>query len=294
MSNTIIYRHWQPGDDDAVLAFLPNTNEDWYRHKFDDLDADEILEPEGIRLAFVGKRVVGHATGEATSLFVEEKIQKFGTVSAVFVALDMRRQGIATGLMRDLHTYFKKRGYCGSILDTGTEEARKLYLKIGYRQVTRELEAKIQPKRDASQLRWRCANTEDLRTLHQLDKEWAKQTFPVRWMPEVPNVDRFNINDYRVLCHGQHIIGYTGWSQPSAFFPHEVINDPIVPNESPMEVVESLQAAIATPLIWDTCEGSRYEKPLRSLGYSLNPTPRVTMVIFFGSEIDLTKYWRSS
>ena len=48
MRNTIVYRHWQPGADDAVLAFRPNTNEDWFRPKFDDGD----LEPEGIRLAF--------------------------------------------------------------------------------------------------------------------------------------------------------------------------------------------------------------------------------------------------
>ena len=43
MHSPIIYRHWQPGDDNAVLALLPSTNEDWFRHKFDDED----LEPEG-------------------------------------------------------------------------------------------------------------------------------------------------------------------------------------------------------------------------------------------------------
>jgi len=48
MDNPIVYRHWQPGDDAAVLVFRPNTNKDWFRHKFD----DENLEPEGIRLAF--------------------------------------------------------------------------------------------------------------------------------------------------------------------------------------------------------------------------------------------------
>ena len=104
MSNTIIYRHWQPGDDDAVLSFLPNTNEDWFRHKFNDLD--DSLKPEGIRLAFLGERCVGHAMGESTSLFIEEKIQKFGTVSAVFVAPDMRRHGIATTLIQEMHHVF--------------------------------------------------------------------------------------------------------------------------------------------------------------------------------------------
>ncbi len=292
MNNTIIYRHWQPGDDDAVLAFLPNTNEDWYRRKFDDFDED--LEPEGICLAFVNERVVGHAIGQSTSLFVEEKGQEFGTVSAVFVAPDFQRQGIATGLMRDLHIYFEKKGYRGSILETSNKAARQLYLKIGYQQTTRELRTELQPKRGASELRWMNANTKYLRTLHQLDKDWAKQTFPVRWISEDPNVDHANISHYRVLSRGKHIIGYAEWSQPSVLFPHGQICDPIVPNKSPMEVVESLQAAISNPLVWNTCEGSKYEKTLRSLGYSLNPMPCFTMLLSFNSKIDLTQYWRSS
>ena len=72
MRNTIVYRHWQPGDDDAVLAFRP-VNEDWFRHKFD----DENLEPEGIRLAFLNERVVGHVMGERTTLCIEGKVQEF-------------------------------------------------------------------------------------------------------------------------------------------------------------------------------------------------------------------------
>ena len=131
MRNTIVYRYWQPGDDDAVLAFLPNTNEDWFRHKFDDED----IEPEGIRLAFFHERVVGHAMGEPVSLFIEEKTKKFGQVSAVFVAPDMRRQGIATRLMQEMHIYFEAKGYQGSILETnGTEAAHKLYQKVGYQE----------------------------------------------------------------------------------------------------------------------------------------------------------------
>ncbi len=38
MQNTITYRHWQPGDDDAVLELLvPSeqlSSEDSYRNKF--------------------------------------------------------------------------------------------------------------------------------------------------------------------------------------------------------------------------------------------------------------------
>jgi len=130
MDNPIVYRYWQPGDDDAVLAFRPNTNEDWFRHKFDDGD----LEPEGIRLAFLNERVVGHAMGEPISFFIGEKTQKFGTITDVFVARDMRRQGIATRLMQEMHTYFERKGYRESILDPDTEAARRLYQKLGYQE----------------------------------------------------------------------------------------------------------------------------------------------------------------
>ncbi|MCE2415370.1 GNAT family N-acetyltransferase [Candidatus Poribacteria bacterium] len=132
MHNTIIYRYWQPGDDDAILAFRPNINENWFRHKFDDED----LEPEGIRLAFLGERLVGHVMGERTTLCIEGKVQKFGEVTDVFVAPDMRRQGIATRLMQEGHAYFERKGYRGSILDPDTEASRQLYQKLGYQEVT--------------------------------------------------------------------------------------------------------------------------------------------------------------
>ena len=128
--NTIVYRPWQPGDDDAVLAFRPNTNENWFRHKFDDED----LEPEGIRLAFLGKRVVGHVMGERTTLYIEGKVQEFGEVMDVFVAPDLRRQGIATRLMQEVHTYFERKGYRGSILDPA-ESARRLYQNLDIRRL---------------------------------------------------------------------------------------------------------------------------------------------------------------
>ena len=214
MNDTIIYRHWEPGDDDAVLKFLPNTNPDWFRNKFDEPNND--LEPEGIRLAFFGERVVGHAMGESTSIFIEEKLQKFGTVSGVFVAPDIRRQGIATNLMRDMHTYFEKKGYRGSILETDNDEARQLYLKIGYQQVTRELQALLQPERTDSQLILTDTTLEDLSALHQLNKNWARQNFPVGWAPDDMAIDPDNMNDARVLrCDGTLSVTCIGMNHPS-------------------------------------------------------------------------------
>ena len=106
MHRAITYRHWQPGDDDAVLKLLvpaEQYSENYYRKKFN----SPSLEPEGIRLALVGERVIGHVLGSRASLFLEGRIQDLGLVTSVFVAPDMRRQGIATRLMRDLNIYFK-------------------------------------------------------------------------------------------------------------------------------------------------------------------------------------------
>ncbi len=48
MRNTITYRHWQPGDDDAVWELLStgpfNISRNYYQKKFN----DGYLEPEGV------------------------------------------------------------------------------------------------------------------------------------------------------------------------------------------------------------------------------------------------------
>ena len=292
MRNTLIYRHWQPGDDDAVLAFRPNTNKAWYRQKFDDPDVEN-FEPEGIHLALVNERVVGQAMGLPISLFIEERVQEFGQVSDVFVASDMRRQGIATHLMQEMHAYFKGKGYHGSILVTNTEEARRLYQKVGYREVTRVLQTRLLPNPDVSQLRWTGTCVEDLRVLHQLDRRWTRQNFRVWWEPGSVKVNQSNLDEYRVLrCRGD-IVGYAEWSEPSERYPDGLICDPIVPDVDPEEVIKSIQAVIPTPLAWETCAGSRYENPLRLGGCSLEQTLDVTMLLFFGQQIDVTQQFRT-
>ena len=66
MNNKIIYRHWQPGDDDAVLELLlpaEQVDENIYRNKD--------IEAEGIRLALINERVVGHVWGEPCSFLLK-------------------------------------------------------------------------------------------------------------------------------------------------------------------------------------------------------------------------------
>ena len=293
MNDKIIYRHWQPGDDDAVLELLlpaERVNEGIYRNKFE----GSHIEAEGIHLAFVNERVVGHVWGEPWSFFIEDKLQKFGIVGAVFVDPDMRRQGIATRLMQELHEYFEKKGYRGSILDTDEKETIRLYQKVGYQKFTQDLRTELPPNPNESQFKWTQTNLKDLNTFPQLDEKWARHNFPVSYDWQSMKVHKYNMSGYRVLRHGQNIVGYARWDEPSEYHPHGLIRDPIVPDEDPMEVIASVQAAVPTPRMWQTAEGSRYESQLRSLGYLLEPMETVWMLLSFDQEIDLTGYHRTA
>jgi GNAT superfamily N-acetyltransferase len=293
MGTTITYRHWQPGDDDAVLELFLQDEQfgitrDYYEKKF---DGD--LEPEGVRLALVGERVVGHVFGSQTYLFIEGRSQDFGMVTVMYVAPDMRRQGIATRLMQELNPYLGRKGYRGSILYVETAEAYQLYWKVGYQEVTRELRTQLSPRPNSSLLKWTEVNPEEFDILHQLKKRWASQNFPVYWNGQYPEVHQYNIKQYRALRRKAHIVGYAKWDEPSEHRPQGLIWDPMVPDEDPMEVITSVQAAIPAPRAWQTAEGSRYEDPLRALGYALEPTEWVDMLLPLGTGIDWTKLART-
>ena len=302
MHHKIIYRHWQPGDDDAVLELLgpaEQVDEDSYRTKFEDWHVD--IEAELIRLALFNDRVVGHVLGEPIPLCIEGKIQVFGRVSHVFVDPDMRQQGIATHLMHELHSHFKRKGYRGSILDTDEEAAIRLYQKVGYQLLTRDLRTQLPRNPGSSQLKWTEVDQQDLGVFPQLDERWARHNFPVEWVQQnivkvrrFIKVHRYNMSGYRVLRQGQNIVGYARWDEPSEYRPHGLIRDPIVPDMDPMEVITSVQTAIPTTRTWEAAEGGRYEAPLRSLGCKLEPTTWVMMLSSFGQEIDLTGYHRTA
>ena len=293
MGTTITYRHWQPGDDDAVLELFLQDKQfgitrDYYEKKF-----DGYLEPEGVRLALVGERVVGHVFGSQTYLFIEGRSQDFGMVTVMYVAPDMRRQGIATRLMQDLNAYFARKGYRGAILYVETAEAYQLYWKVGYQEVTRELQTQLSPRPNSSLLKWTEVNPEEFDILHQLKKRWARQNFPVYWNGQYPEVHQYNIKQYRALRRGANVVGYAKWDEPSEHRPQGLIWDPMVPDEDPMEVITSVQAAIPAPRMWQTAEGSRYEDPLRALGYTLQPTEWVDMLLPIGPGIDWTRLART-
>ncbi len=293
MRHKIIYRHWQPGDDDAVLALLLPTeqvDENIYRNKFE----GSCIEPEGIRLALVNERVVGHVWGESCSFFIEDECQRFLIMGAVFVAQDIRRQGVATRLMQELHAHFQTKGYRGSILDVDTEEAIRLYQKVGYQQFTQDLQTQIPPNPNASPFKWTQTNLKDLNAFPELNERWGRQNFPTNCDPKSIKVHPYNMSGYRVLRHDHNIVGYARWEGPSAYYPDGLIRDPVVPDMDPMEIITSVQAAIPTTRTWAAAKSGRYEEPLRACGCTLDPTTTVIMLSSFGQEIDLTGYHRTA
>ncbi len=293
MRHKIIYRHWQPGDDDAILELLlpaEQVDENFYRNKFEDSD----VEAEGIRLALVNERVIGHVWGEPCSFFIEDKCQRFVTVGSVFVAQDMRRQGVATRLMQELHAHFQRRDYRGSILDVDTEEAIRLYRKVGYQKLTQDIQTQILPNPNASPFKWTQTNLKDLSAFPELNEKWGKQNFPTDCDPKSIKVHQYNMNGYRVLRHHHNIVGYARWEEPSEYYPDGLIRDPIVPDVDPMEVITSVQAAIPTSRTWEAAQEGRYEEPLRAYGCTFEPTTTVIMLLSFGQEIDLTGYHRTA
>ena len=60
--------------------------------------------------------------------------------------------------MQELHAHFQKAGYRGSILDVDTEEAIRLYQKVGYQKFTQELQTQLLPNSNVSQLKWTEVN----------------------------------------------------------------------------------------------------------------------------------------
>ena len=155
------------------------------------------------------------------------------------------------------------------------------------------MRTELLPRPNSSHLKWTEVTPEDFDVLHQIKKRWANQNFPVYWNDRYPEVHRYNIKQYRVLRRGANVVGYAKWDEPSVHRPQGLIQDPMVPDEDPMEVAISVQAAISTPLAWQTAVSSRYEDPLHSLGYTLEPTAWVDMLFSIGTGIDWTKLTRT-
>ena len=192
--------------------------------------------------------------------------------------------------MQELHAYFQKKGYRGSILETDEKEAIRLYQKVGYQKLTQCIQTQIPSTPNASQFKWTPTNLKDLSAFPELDERWGRQTFPTDCDPKRIKVHQYNMSGYRVLRHNHNIVGYARWEEASEHYPHGVIQDPIVPDEPPMEVIASVRAAIRKQRLWKTAEGSRYESVLRSQGYRFESMKTVLMLLSLGRKLDLTRY----
>lgn len=256
-------------------------DENYYRGKF---DVYSQLEPEGIRLAITEGKVVGHALGMPRPFFAEGQVQRFGRCEWVIVASEMRRRGIGRQLMEQLFCYFNHIGCRGVSLATYKHTiAHIMYLKMGFREITAGAHTLLPPSEDTSDIEITPAASADKEILLKLREQWAKQTFPVWW--GIDNI--YPMSQYRVFRRGKKKCGYARWTEPSEKLPTGRIRDPVAPNESPITVIQAVRAAISSPIQWQSSRGSRYEKPLQSLGCTFEYTDWVEMLRPIGTEINL-------
>jgi ribosomal protein S18 acetylase RimI-like enzyme len=144
----ITVRELRPEDDLAtVLALCRDFFAEYESHHEEFFDTDNLSDADisgrflqslesdnsATIIALVDNEIVGYA-----SLAVREqprfyKIKRVGSISALMVAKDYRRQGIATRLLEESRTYFRSHGikYFTFYTAVANRAALRLYEKIG-------------------------------------------------------------------------------------------------------------------------------------------------------------------
>jgi ribosomal protein S18 acetylase RimI-like enzyme len=117
----------------------------------EDIEGFHSANPEFFFVAEFNKRIVGFAYGREsnppTAVLDEWKSRKVASVEMLAVDEDCRRHGIATSLLTELFTEFKRNEFDLVTLSVPAPEkaARKMYGKMGF-----ELRAQFLSKRIAS------------------------------------------------------------------------------------------------------------------------------------------------
>jgi predicted N-acetyltransferase YhbS len=180
MGSLVTYRHWQPGDDEQILALLL-AQAGWitrkgYLAKFD----DPLLEPQGVHLALSGDQVVGHVMTCRRPVFMEGRPQLIGGVGQMIVDEHMRGMGIGRMLVERALDYLTIKRCRAVSLHTnrGLERAMKFYAAAGFRvwveQVVHVLETRDSVEKSTIALR--SITPEEAMPVR---REWARSHFPV-------------------------------------------------------------------------------------------------------------------
>ena len=144
----ITVREMQPDDDiSAVLALCREFFAEYESHHEEFFDIDNLSEAdisgrftESLKagdsatiIALVDDKIVGYASVAVREQPRFYKIKKVGAISALMVAKEYRRRGIATRIMAEAKAWFRRSGikYYTFYTAVANHAAVKLYEKIG-------------------------------------------------------------------------------------------------------------------------------------------------------------------
>ncbi|MFH2037658.1 MAG: GNAT family N-acetyltransferase [Candidatus Zixiibacteriota bacterium] len=145
----ISIRELRPDDDlNQVLTLCKDFFAEYEQHHEEFFDTDNLSDDDisgrfiqsmesddsATIIALMDNKIVGYASVVVRDQPRFYKIKKVGAISAIMVAKDFRRQGIATKILTESKNFFGKCGvkYFTFYTSVANKEALKLYEKCGF------------------------------------------------------------------------------------------------------------------------------------------------------------------
>jgi ribosomal protein S18 acetylase RimI-like enzyme len=146
----VIVRELQPEDDlTAVLALCKDFFAEYESHHDEFFDTDNLSDADisdrfikslksdssATIIALIDDKIVGYASIAVRDQPPFYKIKKVGNISALMVAKEYRRRGIATRILAEAKIYFRRHGikYYTFYTAVSNRAAIRLYEKTGMR-----------------------------------------------------------------------------------------------------------------------------------------------------------------
>jgi len=281
MTSAVTYRHWQPGDDEAVLPFL--LKEAWvarepYLAKF----RDPLLEPEGVHLAWQSGMVVGHVMTCRRPVFMEGRVQLLGGIGQMAVEPALRGKGIGRTLLEMGLQYLTNKG-CRAVslhTNTGLERALKFYSAAGFHIWVEEVVHTLDtgsPGRDAG-LALRTITPDEALPLRL---EWARSNFPV-------------CCDVKGFRNPQNLLG--AWENDTlvGYLEHDgkKINEGAVVGANPASLIRAALTFAAErgagTIAWHVAASGFWDQALRQFSNERKVTVNIRLLKPLGPDLDLS------
>lgn len=176
---SIIYRTWQPGDDELLHPLLTPSgfySEGRYKGKFEDPG----IEPESVQLALCDDIMAGHVICYRRRFLMFDREEPVGGLGMVFVDERFRGRGIGKELMRRSIEYHISGGQSAITLFTyrTLTPAYVIYQSLGFGDgVEREIyQRALKPDEDfKTSMTVRSATLDDLWEVDRLTREFSKR-----------------------------------------------------------------------------------------------------------------------